>query len=709
MEPKTAADYILEIVTLPALHELIAAFCNTSSIGLTFCDLEGATILSHRNQNKRFYSCVMENRDFRAELSSLISTSELLSPSLLRVPHYDGIHMVGLRLASGRKTLAVALLGPFFLEKVTRSSLVDFVSQLGLSREQIKEMEEEIPVLMKKEVASRRRMLNACAQVIVQFYNEKHHSRQYISRMSSLYNISATINSTIRLEEVLRLVLDSAIGLLGAQAGSIMLLDEKAGEMRILVANGLSEEIIKKARVKIGEGISGTVAQKGKPRLMLKGVRESSSFADRKKEEIKSAICVPLKAKGHVIGVLNVSGKEDNDNFTSEDVGLLEIMASSAAVAIYNANLYTSLQGKARELEALYGIGTTITSSMHRKKVLAEVLRSARKLLRAKKGSLMLLNKETGELRIEIAYGLPPKIKKTARHRLGEGIAGKVALEGKPRLMLKGIKVTESKSEMAETEIPSAISVPVKVKDNTIGVLNVSDRESGDNFTGESVDLLMMLANQAAIAIENSRLLEELQELFVESITALANAIDARDPYTRGHSQRVTEYSLRIAKRMNLPGEEIEYIQYAALLHDIGKINIRDDILHKPGKLTDDEFEEMQKHPVYGVKIMEPVKRFKTILPYMYHHHEKYSGKGYPLHLAGEDIPLAARIISVADSFDAMTSDRPYRKGFSAEEAVVELKRCSGTQFDPAIVEVFLEVLAQEKGNWLQGLIKQTS
>jgi len=336
---------------------------------------------------------------------------------------------------------------------------------------------------------------------------------------------------------------------------------------------------------------------------------------------------------------------------------------------------------------------------MERKVVINEVLNSAQRLLRAKKGSLMLMDKETDELRIESAYGMPRKIQKIVRLKMGEGIAGKAALEGTPRLLKKGVKVSDSKSGEGEKEFPSAMSVPVKIKEKVIGVLNVSDREDGENFTDESVNLLSMLASQAAIAIENSRLMEELQELFVQSITALANAIDARDPYTRGHSQRVTEYSLIIARKMGLSREDRELIQYAALLHDIGKIHIRDDILHKPSRLTDEEFEEMQKHPAYGAKI----------LPYMYHHHEKFAGLGYPFHLQGEDIPLAARIISVADSFDAMTSDRPYRKGLPVEQAVSELHKCCGSQFDPEVVNVFIKLLSEKKHNFVERLIRKTT
>ena len=206
------------------------------------------------------------------------------------------------------------------------------------------------------------------------------------------------------------------------------------------------------------------------------------------------------------------------------------------------------------------------------------------------------------------------------------------------------------------------------------------------------MDLLMLLANQAAVAVENTQLHQNIQELFLGSIKALANAVDARDPYTRGHSERVTEYSVKIAEAMNLSRMDIEYIRYAGLLHDIGKIRIRDDILLKPGKFTDEEFMTMCKHPVYGVGIMEPVKAFERILPYINHHHERYGKGGYPDGLGGEEIPLAARILAVADAFDAMTSDRPYRKALPVEVAIEEIKKNKGTQFDPKIADIFISL-----------------
>ncbi|MHC9544212.1 MAG: HD domain-containing phosphohydrolase [Vulcanimicrobiota bacterium] len=687
MYTKHFSLHISEIIEFTALKELIETFCDTAGVQISIIDEAGNSVYMRHCDKDSLYDQCVRDLSYNSRIPRLMISSDEDSSEFSHEIHYKNSILLAEKIMVDRKPIAYILAGPFpEMKAMSESDCRDG----GAPKKDCSRTCEEM-----KEKSSR--IIKTCAHVIAEFFIECYQSSQYVARMSTLYEIGNTINSTLKMEKVSQIVLDSSIEMLNAQAGSIMIIDEDKQDMKVLVEYGLNEVMLRNKRINRDEGISGEVAASGKPVILLKSIADSSSEPDNSRKETESAICVPLKTKGRVIGVLNIIGKNDGDDFSQEDLEMLEILASKAAGGIHNANLFLSLQQKARELEALYKIGTTITSSTEKKRVLTEVLKSARKLLKAKKGSLMLLNKEKGELSIEVAYGLPKKIVKIARPKLGEGIAGKVALEGKPRLMLKGIRESESKKSENEThEIPSAISVPIRIKDNLIGVLNVSDREDEDNFSSESVDLLMMLANQAAVALENSRLLQELHELFVESITALANAIDARDPYTRGHSQRVTEYSLRICKHLPLSQEEIDYIQYAALLHDIGKIHIRDDILHKPGKLSESEFEEMQKHPAYGAKIMEPVKRFRTILPYMFHHHEKFTGKGYPYHLKGEEIPLAARIIAVADAFDAMTSDRPYRKGFSTEEAIKELERNAGTQFDPMIVEIFIKIIKED-------------
>jgi HD-GYP domain-containing protein (c-di-GMP phosphodiesterase class II) len=202
--------------------------------------------------------------------------------------------------------------------------------------------------------------------------------------------------------------------------------------------------------------------------------------------------------------------------------------------------------------------------------------------------------------------------------------------------------------------------------------------------------------NDAAVAIRQGR--EELNRAYIEFIGSLANALDARDPYTAGHSFRVSEYSCAIAESLSLPAGEIEQIRIGAMLHDIGKIGISDNVLQKPGRLTDEEFALIKEHPVIGRKILEGVHGLAAYLPTVELHHENWDGTGYPFGLSEEKVPLAARIVHVADAYDAMTSDRPYRRGMSSDEAVRALEKNAGTQFDPLLVSILAQCVANGEG-----------
>jgi HD-GYP domain-containing protein (c-di-GMP phosphodiesterase class II) len=190
--------------------------------------------------------------------------------------------------------------------------------------------------------------------------------------------------------------------------------------------------------------------------------------------------------------------------------------------------------------------------------------------------------------------------------------------------------------------------------------------------------------------------IQKYQRLFLGTLKVLTAAIEAKDPYTRGHSARVNEYAKAIGVELGLSDEQLEFLQYAALLHDVGKIGIDEKILCKPGKLDRKEWGTIRDHPLMGAGIIEPIELFSEILPFVIHHHEAFDGDGYPRGLTGSEIPYGARIITVADAFDAMTSDRPYRKAFSVDAALEELQDNSGTQFDPTVVEAFLAAI--EKG-----------
>ena len=199
------------------------------------------------------------------------------------------------------------------------------------------------------------------------------------------------------------------------------------------------------------------------------------------------------------------------------------------------------------------------------------------------------------------------------------------------------------------------------------------------------------------LARRSFELYTKMRKMYLDTIRALAAAIDAKDPYTKGHSERVAETSVAIAKELNLPGRDIENIEYTALLHDIGKIGIADNILGKNSSLTNEEFDKIKEHPIMGAKIIEPVDFLKNSYQAIYHHHEKYNGKGYPDGIKSEDIPILARIIATADAYDAMGSDRPYRKKLNKDKILKELKDQSGKQFDPKVVKALISVLDRER------------
>jgi putative nucleotidyltransferase with HDIG domain len=240
------------------------------------------------------------------------------------------------------------------------------------------------------------------------------------------------------------------------------------------------------------------------------------------------------------------------------------------------------------------------------------------------------------------------------------------------------------------------IAVPLIARGETIGVVEVLNRLGGGTFSQEDLILLQALAHQSAVAIQNAQLFLDLQDSFVATVRALAQAVDAKDSYTAGHSTRVTDYSVIIAEELGLGPDDLRRVRLAGLLHDVGKIGIRDNVLGKPGALNDEEFTVMKSHPTVGASILKPVTQLAEVVPGVLHHHERFDGRGYPNGLKAEEIPLMGRIIGVADAFDAMTSDRVYRPRLSDEIAIAELKKHSGTQFDSKMVKAF--IAAFDKG-----------
>ncbi|MFA7577093.1 MAG: HD-GYP domain-containing protein [Candidatus Muiribacteriota bacterium] len=367
------------------------------------------------------------------------------------------------------------------------------------------------------------------------------------------------------------------------------------------------------------------------------------------------------------------------------------------------------LDSKIQELGELHNISSAINSILDLERLLDMVLSVTVDVLKVGRVSLFLFDEDKKNLILKISKGLKKELINNLKIKIGEGIIGKVAETGKP-LLIKNIEKEmpeliekskhnenqdENKKEHYKTN--SFLCVPLKIKNETIGVLSVNDKNNNEIFNENDLELLTILSSQIAVAIENANLYDTMKDSYKSTIKALSNALDAKDSYTGGHSSQVTKYALPIALDLGFDKHFIERLEYAGMLHDIGKIGIIETILNKNGRLTEDEFDVIKKHPVIGADILSSVSFLEDIVPIVRYHHERWDGNGYPEGLKGEDIPVGARIIAVADTFDAMTSDRPYRKGLPAEIARAEIERCSGSQFDPAVVKSFLKLFDEGK------------
>jgi putative nucleotidyltransferase with HDIG domain len=236
---------------------------------------------------------------------------------------------------------------------------------------------------------------------------------------------------------------------------------------------------------------------------------------------------------------------------------------------------------------------------------------------------------------------------------------------------------------------------PVMMKRKLTALLAVGEKVSGQEFHSTDLEMVKALSESAGIAIENARLFKDLQETYLATVRVLVSTIEAKDPYTHGHTERVAQYSVGIAKEMDFTQDEIQTIQLGAFLHDIGKLHTSDSILHKPGALTDEEWRLVKAHPVRGAQMLQGVKFLEKATDLVRHHHERVDGKGYPDGLRGDEITIGAKIVNVADAFDAMTTERPYRVGLTMDQAIAQLEDKAGTQFAKEVVEVMVKALRE--------------
>jgi putative nucleotidyltransferase with HDIG domain len=387
--------------------------------------------------------------------------------------------------------------------------------------------------------------------------------------------------------------------------------------------------------------------------------------------------------------------------FLVKPFGMSELLDSIKKILSDHRILKSRIQSHV--LNPLFEISESFLSDIDIQDVLRQILAIAKHETGANLVTLIQVDPRSHGLEIVLSEGSVPSDDEAAFTRLQMELANWVTAQKESLIMVEGIeppiwiqKIT------AGAGISSSICLPLVRKDKVIGVLHLFKIKNAPSFNQNDLELTTVLCRQAAVLIDNVRLFDEvkrkandLEEAQFDAIKALAEALETKDAYTRDHSDRAVRHAMAVAEKLGLSDPEKNRLKYAAILHDIGKIGVPEHILNKPAKLTEEEYEIIKSHPEKGAEIIKHIKSLSEIVPLVLYHHQRYDGKGYPTKLSGKDIPIESRIVSVLDAYDAMTSDRVYRNSMGREFAVEELKRSAGIQFDPQVVQAFLEVIKE--------------
>jgi HD-GYP domain-containing protein (c-di-GMP phosphodiesterase class II) len=413
----------------------------------------------------------------------------------------------------------------------------------------------------------------------------------------------------------------------------------------------------------------------------------------------RNAIFARLEARGELLGIISVANKLGQSDFSSADRALVAALAGHAAVAIQNARLYEEQRLGNERQQLLEQIGRHLQQTLDSEVLIPLILEEVNKAIEAEAQSLWLLNNETGMIHCHYATGPGGEAIKKVIVPLGKGIVGS-SVASQTAIMIEDAQNNEQVFKSADEQTGfvtrSLLCVPLVRQGKSIGAIEAVNKLGGGLFARADLELLRNIADSAALSIENARLYAELAASYDSTLDALTAALDLRDRETEGHSRRVVEYTARLARQMGLPEQEISNICRGALIHDIGKIGVPDAILLKPGSLDPEERRIMEKHPLEGYEMLLGVPYLAKEIPIVLAHQEHWDGTGYPFGLAGDEIPLGARLFAIADTFDALTSDRVYRRGRSCEEALAIIGAEAGAQFDPQAVAAFLMVPAEE-------------
>ncbi|MBP1464101.1 GAF domain-containing protein [Candidatus Chloroploca sp. M-50] len=543
------------------------------------------------------------------------------------------------------------------------------------------------------------------------------------TRLTSTIDVIQRANqiaASTELDGLLDQMLDLLIEMTGAEAGTLYLYEEASHELIFTVVKGneASRSLIG-MRINADRGVAGLTLRQGQPLFIANVVDDphwDRAVGELAGMELRTMYCVPLMLRGVAVGVVQLFNLTNDTCDEPDEIALIDLICSRLVTEVEKARLLTEARQRERRQHVLIEIISRLTTTLNRDDLLNRIMEYACELLDIEAASIWLYDEIQNELVLYLATGYRRSEVEAKRIPAGQGIIGHVVATGET-VVVNDVHHDQRFYRQVDSEsgfvTRSILCVPLRapkidvggqlgiLEGRIIGGAQALNPRQGRSFNAEDISLFESLAGQAATIIRLAQLYTDVETLSTRIIDAITGAIDLKDPYTRGHSQRVSDFSVAIAQELGLDHAMIYRVRIASKLHDVGKIRIPDRILKKRGTLTEAEFRQMRQHPLYGVEFLKEnglleLELLRDAWQALAQHHERLDGGGYPYGLKDVQISLIGRIVAVADVFDAITSHRTYRPARSVEEALAILQRIAGRELDEECVAALLR--ARSKG-----------
>ncbi|MDD2695777.1 MAG: GAF domain-containing protein, partial [Anaerolineales bacterium] len=532
--------------------------------------------------------------------------------------------------------------------------------------------------------------------------------RQQTSFAEALATSASIINSNLDLDSMLNAICKETAQALSAPSVVLRLYDQESQTLQIAADYGLPAEFRKRmAPIHLDPNQSELSLGPDSPVIIpdIQSVPDHPDADLNRSMDLRTVVVTKILAKGKLIGSLTVISLGKERLFSDDEINLLKRLSDQAAQAITNVRYLEDIEHQLNKIKSLHLIDSVIANSTDIRLTLKVIIEEVIRQLGVDAVSVLLYNPDSKSLEYANGQGFRTSQNQKRVEQPGEGLLGS-AVQGRQMIHipnLADIGDEFSLNPLFDDEgFVAYYGMPLIAKGQVIGVMEIFHRASL-NPNNEWLNFLETLAGQTAIAIDSAQSFENLQRsneklvvAYDATIEGWSRAMDLRDHETEGHSRRVAQLTLQLAQEMGISDEEMVHMRRGALLHDIGKLGVPDSILLKPSKLTEAEWKVMRQHPQFAYDMLSSIEYLRPAVDIPYYHHEKWDGSGYPQGLAGEQIPLAARIFAVVDVWDALTSDRPYRPAFSKEKALEYMREQPGRHFDADILRKFLELLSTQ-------------